>query len=298
MKIIDQVKLYVNICDEINVFSKKEIKELLGLKRLKINESKQTIEEYLTLLILFKYSSMNCIKGFWYREKYFSNNAWPNMPSYARFIIWINRLELIIKDILEKHWVKLNQQLGFIDSTKLVTTSNYWFGKVHKEARKGYSSTGDFRGFKLHALINTKKSLINYKITPGNVHDLTPVKEGLLDGQIGKILGDSGYISYEEYHKLMGKNILFIAKPRKNTIENELLYGYKSDLNTNYLCSPWDKLKNLYTKRVSIERYFSYVKEHLNLKLNKLHSSKSLFTQVYSALLAFQWEASNRINIA
>jgi hypothetical protein len=45
MKIIDQVKLYVNICDEINVFSKKEIKELLGLKRLKINESKQTIEE-------------------------------------------------------------------------------------------------------------------------------------------------------------------------------------------------------------------------------------------------------------
>ena len=256
MKIIDYVALYVNVCEEINSYSRKEIKLLLGLERLKSSESKQTIEEYLTLLILFKYSHSHTLKHFWYIQKYFSYNAWPNMPSYPRFIIWINRLELIIKEILEKHLVLLNQQLGFVDSTKLVTTSNYWFGKIHKEAKKGYSSTGEFRGFKLHALINENKQLVCYKITAGNVHDLTPVKEGLFNNQTGKILGDSGYISCEEYYKQMEKNIILISKPRKNTLENELLYGHNSELNTNYLYLPWEKLKNLYKKRVSIERYY------------------------------------------
>ncbi len=38
------------------------------------------------------------------------------MPSYPRFIIWINRLNLILKEILEKFLVKLFNHLGFLDS--------------------------------------------------------------------------------------------------------------------------------------------------------------------------------------
>lgn len=295
MRILDEVALYVKVCDEINLFSLTEIKKLLGLSRFKNKESRLTIPEYLTLIIKYKYSSMKYLKNFWFNEKYFSNNAWPNMPSYPRFIIWINRLQDLLKALLNKSLVNLNQELGFVDSTKLTTTSNYWYGKIHKTANKGYSSTGDFRGYKLHSLINTKSQLVSYEITSASVHDLTPVKGSLFNNQVGKILGDSGYISREIYHDLMHKNIEFITKPKQKTRDNELLVGFSNT--TSYLSKPWEKFVNLYKKRVTIERYFSNLKENFNLKLNKLHSTKSLFTHIYSALLACQWQASNIIQL-
>ncbi len=42
MKIIDKVGLYVKICDELKSKNIDELKKLLELKRLKINESKQS----------------------------------------------------------------------------------------------------------------------------------------------------------------------------------------------------------------------------------------------------------------
>ncbi len=79
----------------------------------------------------------------------------------------------------------------------------------------------------------------------------------------------------------MEKNIYFIAKPRANMMENNLLgLGYLPN---------WDKnFKKLYRKRISIERFFSYLKDHLNLNVNETHSTKALYTCVYSALLASQ----------
>ncbi len=88
MKIIDKVTLYVNICDELKEKNIEDLKKLLEIQRLKAKESKLTVPEYLTLIILHKFSHVKTLKAFWYQEKYFSNNAWPNMPSYPRFIIW------------------------------------------------------------------------------------------------------------------------------------------------------------------------------------------------------------------
>ncbi len=70
----------------------------------------------------------------------------------------------------------------------------------------------------------------------------------------------------------MEKNIHFIAKPRANMMENNQLgLGYLPE---------WDKdFKKLYKKRIPIERFFSYLKNNLNLK----H-----YAYVYSALLAMQ----------
>ena len=89
MKIIDKVELFVNISNEIKHFDQKEIKKLLDLQRYKQSESKLAIEEYLTLVLLHKFSYCQNLKKFWYQEKFFSSNAWPGMPSYPRFIIWI-----------------------------------------------------------------------------------------------------------------------------------------------------------------------------------------------------------------
>lgn len=281
MKIIDRVELFVNIFKELKGFDRDQIKDLLGLKKYKSNETKLVLEEYLTLIILYRFSGQKNLKCFWYIEKYHSDNCWPNMPSYNTFVVWINRLEKILKTVLENHLSRLYQGLGMIDSTKLETSTPHWWGKTHREATRGYSSTGEYFGLKLHALINDKNQLCCYEITPAKTHDLTPIKRGLLALQNGKILADSGYVSREIYFKLMEQNITLIAKPKNIMMENNMLgLGYLKD---------WKNYSKLYRKRVRIERYFSYLKENLNMVLNKLHSTKALFTHVFSSLLAMQW---------
>ncbi len=83
--------------------------------------------------------------------------------------------------------MKLFNNLGFLDSTKLETTKSYYQGKVHQQASKGYSSTGEFRGFKLHILINEKNQICNFFITPANIHDINPVKYWLIKAMWVKI---------------------------------------------------------------------------------------------------------------
>ena len=283
MKIIDRIELFVNMFEELKDFDKDNIKDYLSLKRYKNNETKLILEEYLTLIILYRFSGYKNLKRFWYNEKYFSNNCWPNMPSYNRFIVWINRLEKLLKNILDKYLKNLHQELGMVDSTKIETTTTHWRGKIHKDSRTGDSSTGEFKGFKLHALINDKNQLCSYSITPGNIHDLTAVKEEFFfKGHTGKVLADSGYIGKDFYYKLMEQNLTLIAKPNVKMMENNFFgFGYLPAWEINF--------KKLYKKRTKIERFFSYLKENLNLKINKLHSSKALYTHVYSSLLAIQW---------
>lgn len=152
MIIVDRVELFVNFFNQIKLFNKQEIKDLMDLRRYKQAESKMVLEEYLTLIILYRFSSCKNLKAFWYQEKYFSNNCWPNIPSYHRFIVWINRLETLLKNLLDNTLSRLKQKLGMIDSTKIETTTIHWRGKIHKNASKGYSSTGEFNGFKLNSL--------------------------------------------------------------------------------------------------------------------------------------------------
>ena len=133
----------------------------------------------------------------------------------------------ILEFILNEKLQTLYQELGYIDSTKLETTRPYWWGKIYKKANKGYSSTGEFKGFKLHVLLNEFWQICSFKITSANVHDLTPIKEGLLNNHSGKILGDSGYISREQYYKLMELNTQLIAKPKESMmLDNSFGLGY------------------------------------------------------------------------
>lgn len=281
MNIIDKVNLFVNMSEEVKLIPEYKLKELMGLVRWKKEESSLSVEEYLTLILLYKFSGYSELNKFWYIEKKFSNNCWPKMPSYARFIIWVNRMSKVLEHILNEKLVNLQQGLGFIDSTKLETSKPYWWGKVHKKANKGYSSTGEFKGFKLHVLLNELWQVCAFKITSASVHDLTPVKEGLLLTHTGKILADSGYVGQEEYYKQMENNIQLIAKPKASMMENNAYgFGYLPNWEINFA--------KLYKKRINIERFFSYLKNRLGLVCNKAHSTNGLYTQIYSSLLAAQ----------
>ena len=54
---------------------------------------------------------------------------------------------------------------------------------------------GWFFGFKLHLVFNNDNEIVALKLTPGNVHDTTPVP-ALTRDLIGKLFGDKGYISW------------------------------------------------------------------------------------------------------
>jgi hypothetical protein len=253
MNIINIEHLFVKIDDAITNLSKEELKELLDLRRYKQQEMRMFPSEYITLLLLYRFGYTKSLKATWDMYKRLNTIDFPNMPSYNVFITWVNRLLKLLDYLIQQNIKALSSELGIIDSTKLETTKPYRRGKIHRDATIGYSSLGEFRGFKLHVLINEQGVVCQYAITPANVHDITPVKEGFLDGHTGIILADSGYVSRSVYYKLMEANIRFIAKPKTNMIENNFLgFGYLPNWESNF--------SKLYKKRMKIERLFDYFK--------------------------------------
>jgi Transposase DDE domain len=281
MKIICKTSLYVKVCDLIDKkkFSQKTLKKLLEVKKMKLKYSKKSLEEYLTLMILFKSKNYHNLKQFWYEEKH-NNNDWPNMPSYPRFNIWIRRLKPFFELLIKKQLSKLNQKLAFIDSTKLETGKTYHKPKSIRQACKGYTSTGEFFGFKLHIVINDEKEIVNYALTNAKTNDLTPVKEGFLNKQKGKIFADSGYVSKEIYYKLMEKNIWFIAKPRQSMRQNNKDgFSYLPDWETNF--------QKDYKKRQNIENFFNILKNNLGMKVNKTKTFASMQVNVLASIFTY-----------
>ena len=291
MNIINIEQLFVKIDDAITQLSDKELKEHLDLQRYKKQEMRMHPSEYITLLLLYRFGYTKSLKATWDMYKRLNKTDFPNMPSYNVFVTWVNRLLKLLDYLIQQNIQALSSELGIIDSTKLETTKPYRRGKIHRDATIGHSSLGEFRGFKLHVLINEKGVVCQYAITPANVHDIAPVKEGFLEGHTGIILADSGYISRSLYYKLMEANIRFIAKPKANMMENNFLgFGYLPDWDSNF--------SKLYKKRMKIERLFDYFKDKLNMVLNKLHSTKALYVHVVSTILANQLMKSGEIEFA
>ena len=92
MKIICETSLYVKICDDFLAqdLNKKTIKEYLKVDKLKLDQAKQNLPEFITQIILFKIKNMKNLKLFWYELKYLSSNAWPNIPSYPGLIFGLD----------------------------------------------------------------------------------------------------------------------------------------------------------------------------------------------------------------
>src|SRR3954462_11141441 len=79
--------------------------------------------------------------------------------------------------------------LYYIDSTALPVCDNHRISR-HKVfadlAQRGKTSMGWFFGFKLHLVFNNDNEIVALKLTPGNVHDTTPVP-ALTRDLIGKL---------------------------------------------------------------------------------------------------------------
>ena len=82
-------------------------------------------------------------------------------------------------------------------------------------AQRGKTSMGWFFGFKLHLVFNTDNEIVALKLTPGNVHDTTPVP-ALTRELTGKLFGDKGYIGQKLAEDLLRRGLTLFTRVRRN----------------------------------------------------------------------------------
>ena len=68
---------------------------------------------------------------------------------------------------------------------------------------------GWFFGFKLHIIINDRGEIVQWKLTPANTDNRTPLKNKkcLTEKIFGKLVADKGYISQSLFEELFVDDI-------------------------------------------------------------------------------------------
>jgi len=132
---------------------------------------------------------------------------------------------------------------------------------------------GWFFGFKVHIVINKRGEIIDCTITPGNVADNNKaVIERLMHNVWGKIFGDKGYLLNSTlWEKLFIEGKQIVTKIRNNM--------------KNKLMNLTDKI--MPKKRGVIESVGAVLKEDLNIQHSRYRNPLTLFTNVFSALIAY-----------
>ena len=216
------------------------------------------------------------MKAFWSHVKKWLGHLFPKLLSYERFMFRTRETRRAVELLPEENPTKW-RGFGLLDASKIPVARQDRRGpKVFRRtASYGYTAFGRFYGFKPRLLCDGSGGVVRWSLTTGSVHDLKPVKEGFLDGLCGRVLADSGYVSREERFRLMGKNLDFVARPRKNQDEWDR--------------DAWErKYGKIYGKRQRIESVFNDLKNNRMMVSFRHHHPAMLIIYVLSALLAYQ----------
>src|SRR3954471_13389122 len=130
---------------------------------------------------------------------------------------------------------------------------------------------GWFFGFKLHLVFNNRNEIVALKLTPGNVHDTTPVP-ALTRDLIGKLFGDKGYIGQKLAEDLLRRGLTLFTRVRKN------MKSLPMSLN--------DKV--LMNARNMAETIIGHIKEFSSLNLSRHRSVINAFVHIIAAITAYQ----------
>src|SRR3954447_772695 len=138
-------------------------------------------------------------------------------------------------------------------------------------AQRGKTSMGWFFGFKLHLVFNNDNEIVALKLTPGNVHDTTPVP-ALTRELTGKLFGDKGYIGQKLAEDLLRRGLTLFTRVRKNMKSLPLSLQDKALL----------KARNM------AETIIGHIKEFSSLNLSKHRSVINAFVHIIAAITAYQ----------
>lgn len=212
-------ELFCIIDDFCKIFLPKWNKILIknGVKS-RCRQTKLTMREIMTILILFHQSGFRNFKTFYTQYVCANlNEEFPHLLSYSRFVTLIPSALIPLCAYAQSKRGE-SRGISFIDSTSIKVCHNIRINrnKVFKGiAQRGKTSMGWFFGFKLHFVISDKGEILNFCITPGNVNDRDPVQQ-LSQGLTGKLFGDKGYLSQKLFQILLCQGLKLVTTIRKN----------------------------------------------------------------------------------
>lgn len=279
---MDILTLFFDIDEFCKQFEPAWNNHLLKQETKKRNRRRSlSLSEVMTILVLFHISGYRNLKQFYLEfVSQYLRVEFPNLVSYNRFV----ELE---RDALIPLAAYLQTKRGectgisFVDSTKLAVCKNLRIPQ-HRQfadlARRGFTSTGWFYGFKLHLAVSERGELLSWFITPGNTDDRRPVPK-LARRIWGKLFGDKGYVSNTLRLLLAESNVEFIAKPKRNMKQQEI--------------NLTDKI--LLRKRAIIETVFDQLKNISQIEHSRHRSFWNFLVNILAGLTAYSWREKKPI---
>ena len=239
---------------------------------------KMSDSEIITILIAFHLGSFRNLKHFYlfYVKKHLQND-FPQTVSYNRFVELQQKTMLPMVMFLKI--IRFGECTGvsFVDSTPIRVCKNkrIFNHKVFDGlAQRGKSTMGYFFGFKLHIVVNDIGELLGFTITPGNVDDRQPLKNGdFLDKVFDKLFADKGYIGRELFEMLFINGIQLMTSLRKN------MKGSIMSLSDSILLR----------KRSIIETINDVLKNTCQIEHSRHRSFGNFITNLISGLLAYSF---------
>jgi Transposase DDE domain len=209
-------------CREFDLYL--SAKQLSDGKGHRHRDSRMSISEVMTIVILFQLSGFRNLKT--YYTQYVCvhlRREFPHLVSYQRLVELESLTALPLTAFLSRRFGRCTG-ISFIDSTSIKVCHNLRIrsNKVFRDlAKRGKTSTGWFYGFKVHLVINDCGELLAVMITTGNVDDRKPAPR-LARRLWGKLFGDRGYISKDLFDHLWEGGVQLVTKIRKN-MKNKLM---------------------------------------------------------------------------
>ena len=266
------IEIFCEIDDFCNhFFSSLNTRLLPNPNRKRNRQSKMSISEIMTIMVLFHLSNYRTFKDFYFQCVQPELNVYfPRLVSYNRFVELQKIVALPLAAYL-KH--KAGEKTGLYFTSPLKVCHNR---RIHKHktfkgiATRGKHSMGWFFGFKLHIVINQKGEIMSFCLTKGNVDDRAQLEHLLKDLQ-GITVGDKGYISEKKRSKLKENGVELITKHRKN-MKKKPLSTFK---------------KFLLSKRGIIETVIEQLKAICQIEHTRHRSPINFIINCLSALAAY-----------
>ena len=191
-------------------------------KNRRIRKGVMSVPEVMTIVMLFHMSGYRTFKDFYL--KYVCRHLrhhFPKTVSYNRMVELRSRAAMPPALFRKMYRTGTCTGVSFIDSTPIAVCHNR---RIHSHkvfdvlAKMGHSSKGWFYGFKLHLVHNDRGEIVDFQITPGNVHDnKVPKCKRFMKKIYGKLFGDKGYIVNKKvFDTLFLQGIHLVTKLGRN----------------------------------------------------------------------------------
>jgi hypothetical protein len=238
-------------------------------------ERSLSLSEVMTILVLFHGSGYRNLKRFYLDYVCEHLRAeFPALVSYTRFVEFERDALIPLAAYLQTKRGACTG-ISFVDSTKIAVCENLRIPQ-HRQfrdlAKRGFTSTGWFYGFKLHLTVSERGELMAWFITPGNCDDRRPVP--ILARKLwGKLFGDKGYVSNPLKLLLAEHGVEFITKLKRNMKQKPL--------------SAVDNI--LLRKRAIIETVFDQLKNISQIEHSRHRSFWNFLVNIIAGLTAYCW---------